>query len=56
MAKGGGGVKVGIRVGGISTMNLAARVGSIVGVTLGVGVGGGSIIGKSEDVRLTSGA
>ncbi len=42
---GGGGVKVGKRVGGNSTRNWAANVGSIVGVVRGVGVGGGSTIG-----------
>ena len=45
MARGGGGVKVGKRVAGISTTNCAARVGSMVGVVLGVGVGGGSTMG-----------
>ena len=43
--KGPGGVKVGNRVGGISMMNCAARVGSTVGVVRGVGVGGGSTTG-----------
>jgi hypothetical protein len=43
----GGGVKVGIRVAGKSTTNWDAKVGSIVGVTLGVGVGGASTIGSS---------
>lgn len=42
---GPGGVKVGKRVGGISMMNWAARVGSTVGVVRGVGVGGGSTTG-----------
>ena len=56
MANSGGGVNVGKRVGGTSTMNFAAKVGSIVGVTLSVGVGGGSTMGKSAEERLTSGA
>ncbi len=42
---GGGAVKVGKRVGGTSIRNCAARVGLMVAVTFGVGVGGGSIIG-----------
>jgi hypothetical protein len=42
------GVKVGKRVAGISTINWAASVGSMVGVTLGVGRDGGSIIGSSS--------
>lgn len=45
ITKGGGGVKVGNLVGGNSTINCAASVGSIVGVVRGVGVGGGSTIG-----------
>ena len=44
---GGGSVKVGKRVGGTSTRNSAARVGSIVAVTNGVEVGGGSSTGKN---------
>ena len=47
--KGGGAVNVGNRVGGISTINWAASVGSTVGVVLGVGVGGGSITRKEPD-------
>ena len=45
MTNSGGGVKVGNRVAGISMINWAANVGSIVGVVLGVGVGGGSTKG-----------
>ena len=45
ITNGGGDVKVGNRVGGISMINWAAKTGSIVGVVLGVGVGGGSTIG-----------
>jgi hypothetical protein len=45
ITRGGGGVKVGNLVGGKSIMNCAAKVGSIVGVVRGVGVGGGSTIG-----------
>src|SRR4030067_2537683 len=51
---GGGGVNVGKCVGGISTINCAARVGSIVGVVRGVGVGGGSTIG-SDPLTSTRG-
>ena len=47
MASCGGGVKVGILVGGNSTTNCEAKVGSIVGVTRGVGVGGASTTGSS---------
>ena len=50
---GGGGVKVGMRVGGISKINCAASVGSIVGVTRGVGVGGGATMGSSPVGTLT---
>jgi hypothetical protein len=46
---GGGAVNVGKRVGGISTINWAARVGSTVGVVRGVGVGGGSITCNEPD-------
>ena len=46
IAKGAGGVKVGKRVGVSGMMNAAARVGSIVGVTKGVGVGGASTTGR----------
>lgn len=46
IASGGGGVYVERRVGAAVTMNLAASVGSIVIVYKGVGVGGGSTIGK----------
>jgi hypothetical protein len=52
--KGEGGVKVGKCVGGISTMNCAARVGSTVGVVRGVGVGGGSTT-LNEPVTSTRG-
>ena len=45
ITSGGGAVYVGNRVGGISRINWAARVGSTVGVVRGVGVGGGSTIG-----------
>ena len=45
ITRGGGAVYVGNRVGGISNINWAASVGSIVGVVRGVGVGGGSTIG-----------
>lgn len=55
MTKGPGGVKVGKRVGGISMINWAARVGSIVGVVSGVGVGGGSTT-RTLPSRVTSGA
>src|SRR3972149_7170489 len=53
ITRGGGEVKVGNRVGGTSTINCAARVGSIVAVVRGVGVGGGSTIGifPSTDTR-----
>ena len=44
---GGAGVNVGGRVGVIGfRLNCAARVGSIVAVTRGVGVGGGSTTGS----------
>jgi hypothetical protein len=45
IVNGGGGVKVGKRVGGNTKINWAANVGSTVGVVRGVGVGGGSTIG-----------
>ena len=54
ITNGGGGVNVGKCVGGISTINCAARVGSMVGVVFGVGVGGGSTIGTVPD-KVTSG-
>src|SRR5688500_1362698 len=44
---GGGGVKVGKRVSVGWTLKAAARVGSMVEVTSGVGVGGGSTIRSS---------
>jgi predicted Rossmann-fold nucleotide-binding protein len=50
ITKGGGGVKVGNLVGGNSMMNCAARVGSMVGVVRGVGVGGGSTIGMLPEI------
>ena len=53
MDNGGGWVKVGSRVGPTSMMNWAARVGSIVGVTRGVGVGGGTITGSSPPEMVT---
>ena len=43
----GGGVKVGMRVAGKFTTNWEAKVGSMVGVTRGVGVGGASVMGSS---------
>ena len=46
MESGAGGVKVGSRVGVSGTMKAAAKVGSMVGVASGVGVGGASTIGK----------
>ena len=46
MTNGGGAVKVGNRVAGISNTNWAARVGSMVAVTAGEGVGGGATIGN----------
>ena len=55
ITSGGGAVKVGRRVGAASTTNWAARVGSMVGVIMGVGVGGGSTKGSSTSwVRLTN--
>ena len=51
MINGGGGVKVGFLVGGISDINCDARVGSIVGVVSGVGVGGFGTIGSSPVTR-----
>ena len=57
ITSGSAGVKVGRRVGTTVTMNCAASVGSIVAVTNGVGVGGGSIIGKfAPGERSTRGA
>ncbi len=56
MTSGGGGVKVGRRVGVVGMENAAARVGSIVGVVRGVAVGGGSMIGKKPGERATNGA
>jgi hypothetical protein len=55
IASGGGGVKVGKRVGAEVTMNCAARVGSIVGVYSGVGVGGGSTTGNCPGDTSTNG-
>jgi hypothetical protein len=53
----GAGVKVGSRVGVDGTTNAAASVGSIVGVVCGVGVGGGSIIGRNPtSLKVTRGA
>lgn len=51
MATGGAGVKVSMRVGTEVITNCAARVEFIVGVTNGVGVGGGSMIGISPGVH-----
>ena len=45
---------MGNRVGGNSIMNCAAKVGSIVGVVRGVGVGGGSTMGMLPST-ITSG-
>jgi hypothetical protein len=50
---GGGWVKVGNRVGPTTMMNWAAREGSIVGVTRGVGVDGGTMIGSSPPEIVT---
>jgi hypothetical protein len=46
MINGGGGVKVGKRVGAILITNCDAKVGSTVGVPRGVGVGGGWTRGR----------
>ena len=54
MIKGGGAVKVGILVAGISSINSAAKVGSIVFVIRGVGSGGGSIIGNSPPLVIVT--
>lgn len=55
--KGGGAVKVDNRVGSIVTINCAARVGSIVLVMTGVGVGGASTTGSNKgDNTSTRGA
>src|SRR5215217_9530957 len=43
---GGGGVKVGNRVGVVWPMNAASNVGLMVGVESGVGVGGISTVGR----------
>jgi len=51
--RGAGDVKVGNLVGVDTILNSAIRVGSIVGVILGVGVGGGSTIGKEPVGELT---
>ena len=56
IARAGGGVKVDCRVGMAVTINWAARVGSIVEVCIGVGVGGGSTIGRFPGVTSTKGA
>ena len=52
MISGGGAVKVGNLVAGISSMNSAAKVAFTVEVMRGVGNGGGSIIGNSP-ARIT---
>ena len=52
----GGGVKVGKRVGAAVTINCAAKVGSMVLVISGVGVGGGSTIGNSPGVMFRNAA
>jgi hypothetical protein len=49
ITRGGGAVKVGKCVGGISITNWAANVGSTVGVVRGVGVGGGSTTGTDPE-------
>ena len=45
-SRGGGGVNVGRRVGVCCPIKAASKVGSIVGVEMGVGVGGISINGR----------
>jgi len=49
-------VKVGSLVGFPVAANAAINVGSITGVTLGVDVGGGSMIGRYPGESITSGA
>lgn len=56
MTKGGGGVKVGSWVGFPVAAKAAIKVGSMTCVTLGVDVGGGSIIGRYPGESTTSGA
>lgn len=56
IVNGAGGVYVGKPVGTNVTMNCAAKVGSIVAVNNGVGVGGGSTMGNEPGVRSTKGA
>jgi hypothetical protein len=57
MTNSGAGVKVGSLVGVEGIIKAAARVGSIVGVVCGVGVGGGSTIGKKPiSLNVTNGA
>jgi hypothetical protein len=53
ITRGGGGVYVGNLVGAMVTTNCAAIVGSIVVVTKGVGMAGGSTIGRTPGVILT---
>ena len=48
IAKGAGGVNVGRRVGVSGAIKAAAKVGSMVGVASGVGVGGASMTGKKS--------
>jgi len=55
ICRGGGGVKVGSLVGADVTINWAARVGLIVGVYNGVGVGGGSTTGSWPGDTSTNG-
>ena len=56
ISRGGGGVKVGSRVGVPGSAKAAARVGSMVGVVRGVGVGGGSTMGRKPGESETRGA
>ena len=56
ITSGGGAVNVGNLVGMIGVVKAAIKVGSRVAVVLGVGVGGGSMIGKKPGVNETSGA
>lgn len=56
MTRGLDGVYVGKRVGFGVEMNCAAKVGLMVCVNKGVGVGGGSMIGSSPGEICTTGA
>ena len=53
ICKGAGSVNVGKRVGSTVTANCAAKVGLIVAVNFGVGVGGGSMIGNTPALIST---